>query len=81
MSTFYSVGARYKVDDNNQTASRGATIKGQYRTYRVKSGDRIDTIAHQAFGDANRWWEIADLNPQIKFPLDLVPGDVLRIPL
>ena len=81
MSTYYSVGARYRVDDNNQTSSRVAPTKGSYRTYRVKAGDRIDTIAHQAFGDANRWWEIADLNPQIKFPLDLTPGDVLRIPL
>ena len=81
MSTYYSVGARYKVDDTNQSATRVNTVKGQYRTYRVKAGDRIDTIAHQAFGDPNRWWEIADLNPQIKFPLDLVPGDVLRVPL
>lgn len=81
MTTYYSLGSRYRVDDNNQTASRVGTVKGQYRTHRVRAGDRIDTIAHQAFGDASRWWEIADLNPQIKFPLDLTPGDVLRVPL
>lgn len=81
MTTYYTIGARYRVDDNNQTASRIRSTKNKYRTYRVKAGDRIDTIAHQAFGDANRWWEIADLNPQIKFPLAITPGDVLRIPL
>jgi hypothetical protein len=32
-------------------------------------------------GDPLRYWEIADINPQFKFPLDIVPGKVIRLPL
>lgn len=80
MSSSYSPSSRYKVDDNNQTTSRGPSTKRSYSVYRVKAGDTLDTIAHNAFGNFDRWWEIADMNPQIKFPMDLKPGDVIRIP-
>lgn len=81
MPSSYSPSSRYSVDDNNQTASRTSVTKVNFRTHRVRSGDTMDRIAHLAYGDVNRWWEIADMNPQVKFPLDLTPGQVLRIPL
>ena len=30
---------------------------------RVQSGDRLDLIAHRAYGDARLFWRIADANP------------------
>jgi hypothetical protein len=37
-------------------------------------------MAFKLFGDASQWWRISDVNPQIAFPLDLVPGMEIRIP-
>ena len=77
----YPPGARYTIDESNQSASRVPLVKVNFRTYRVVAGDTMDRIAHRVFGDFNRWWEIADMNPHIKFPLALEEGQVLRIPL
>lgn len=43
-------------------------------------GDRIDALANQWFGDATRWWSIADANPEILDWTEIEPGVVLRIP-
>lgn len=46
----------------------------------VAEGDRLDTLASQAFGDERLWWKIADANPEIIDWTDLQVGTVLRIP-
>ena len=48
--------------------------------YLVTSGDRVDTIAYDFYGNAQFWWIIADANPEILDWVDLEPGEVLRIP-
>jgi nucleoid-associated protein YgaU len=47
----------------------------------VREGETLETIATRVLGNPLRFWEIADLNPQIKFPLDIATGTVLRLPL
>lgn len=51
-----------------------------YTYYRVVGGDRIDTIAHDFYGNGQLWWMIADANPEIMDWLDLPPGEVIRVP-
>lgn len=59
-----------------QPASTNA-VQGVSHT--VKQGETLSSIAQRYLGDANRWKEIADLNPGIK-PEALKAGDVLVIP-
>lgn len=54
----------------------------RFTTISVGAGDRFDTIAHRLWGDASRWWILADVNPEVDFPGGaLVPGSLLRVPL
>lgn len=46
----------------------------------VQAGERIDHIAHRYYGDAEYYWIVCLAN-EILFPLDINPGDHLRIPL
>jgi hypothetical protein len=50
------------------------------RVWRVVAGDRLDTIAHQVYGDAAKWRTIAEQN-HITDPLALRPGQQLSIPV
>lgn len=50
------------------------------RVWRVIAGDRLDTIAYQAYGDSTQWRRIAAYNG-ISNPLALRPGMELAIPL
>ena len=52
-----------------------------YTRHLVKQGDRFDILAFTAYGDAEFWWVIADANPQVLYPDDLMPGSVLKIPI
>lgn len=52
-----------------------------YTLHLVEFGDRLDTLAFQAYGDAEFWWKIADANPEVFFPDDIVPGMLIRIPV
>jgi nucleoid-associated protein YgaU len=81
MAAFYNAASRYTVDDTNQSATRTAPGPSSYTTYRVIDGDTLENIAARTLGDFTRWWEIADINPHIKFPTAIKPGDVLRLPL
>lgn len=49
------------------------------RVWRVEAGDRLDTIADAAYGDATKWRLIAAHN-NIENPLRLRPGTELGIP-
>jgi hypothetical protein len=56
------------------------TQSADHRKMRVvKSGDRLDFIAHEEYGDAEKWRTIADAN-HLDDPHDLEPGDVLVLP-
>lgn len=47
----------------------------------TQTGDRMDTLAHQFFGDASLWWIIATANNIHDAPFALVDGTILRIPM
>jgi len=48
-------------------------------TRRIDAGDRLDLIAHEAYGDCTKWRQIARANG-ILDPLRLRPGQVIIIP-
>jgi len=82
MTARYDASSRYSVDTAGQTTSRGAVVKRpRYTVHTVRQGETMDIIASQHLGNPRRYWEIADMNPQIKFPTDIDVGTVLRLPL
>jgi nucleoid-associated protein YgaU len=51
------------------------------RVHTVSEGDTLSRIAARELGDADRWPEIAHLNPDVAADPDLIhPGDVLQLP-
>jgi nucleoid-associated protein YgaU len=48
--------------------------------YTVVSGDRFDLIASRLYGVSEYWWKIANANPEIFYPDDLVVGSIIRVP-
>jgi nucleoid-associated protein YgaU len=48
--------------------------------YTVVAGDRLDTLAQRIYGSPDFWWKIADANPEIFYPDNLVMGSIIRIP-
>ena len=45
-----------------------------------ETGDRLDTIAYEYYGDASLWWIIASANNIHNAPFGLKDGTILRIP-
>lgn len=77
----YDTLSRYRNDASGKTASRLPPDRRVYTTYVVRAGDTLESIATRALGNPRRYWELADINPQIKFPLDISVGTVLRLPV
>lgn len=48
--------------------------------YTVVEGDRMDLLAARIYGTPSYWWRIADANPEIWYPENLVVGSIIRIP-
>jgi nucleoid-associated protein YgaU len=61
---------------NQNPTSGGGEVE---RVWRVIAGDRLDTIAHQVYGDATKWRIIAEHNDIVN-PLALRAGHRLTIP-
>lgn len=80
MATKYDASSRYRLDSTGRIATRRLNTSSVYTLYRVVAGDTLETIASRHFGTPKRYWEIADANPQVQFPLDIVVGEVLRLP-
>jgi nucleoid-associated protein YgaU len=76
----YNAISRYKLDAGGQTATRTPTGTAKYTLYTVREGDTLERVSANLFGTTERYWEIADINPQLKFPMGLSVGDVIRIP-
>lgn len=50
-------------------------------TYAVtQTGDRLDTLAHQFYGDSSLWWIIATANNIHDATFAVADGTILRIP-
>ena len=56
------------------------TVPGTFVYYQVTEGDRFDIIANKLYGVPDFWWRVADANPEIFYPEQLVPGAIIRIP-
>ena len=76
----YSIQSRYRLSKNGTEADRVEEVGARYLPYVVTQGDTLESIALRHFGDTKRFWEIADLNPQIKYPTDLSVGLTIRLP-
>lgn len=48
--------------------------------YFVKEDEHMPLLAFKFMDDSTRWWEIAEANPSRWYPLDMAPGDYIRIP-
>lgn len=46
----------------------------------TQTGDRLDTIAHQFYGDQSLWWIVATANNIHKVSFTVPDGTTLRIP-
>lgn len=47
----------------------------------TETGDRLDTLAYEYYGDSSLWWIIASANNIHNAPIGLKDGTILRIPL
>lgn len=61
-------------------SKRRNMIGTRYRTITAKDGDSFEMLAAKLFGDPARYWEIADINPQVPFPDKIEQGTVIRVP-
>jgi hypothetical protein len=55
-------------------------LNSPYIAALVRETDNISLYAWRAYQDPKRWWVIADANPRAFYPLDLIPGQSLRVP-
>lgn len=71
-----------EVKDPENLARQNPTSGGELgrRVHVVSEGERLDWIAYQEYGDANKWKQIAEAN-RLCDALDLRPGMTLMIPL
>lgn len=51
-----------------------------YSEYTWKTGDRLDSLAMSVYRDPERWWIIAEANPEVLDIQNIPAGTVLRIP-
>lgn len=76
----YTSTSRYYLTNNNREADRKEVSPVSYSQHVAREGDTFEKLASSIFNDGTRYWEIADLNPQVEFP-DVIPaGTVLRLP-
>jgi nucleoid-associated protein YgaU len=87
------VGSKYARVPKANTVSASGELVGLYEmcqttvqpvnsveTYVVGAGDTFESLAHKHLGSGAKWYILADMNPHIFFPLDLVAGDRIVIP-
>jgi nucleoid-associated protein YgaU len=80
--TRFDASSRYVLNQGGQTSSRIGKSVTPFRIHVVTQGDTIDNLSYRILGDHSRWWEIADLNPQLVTSgvLTLTPGEPIRVP-
>lgn len=67
--------------EENESKPQNPTSRSEPRkTRRVQLGDRLDLIAFEEYGDAQRWLDIAEAN-DLENPLELAAGQILTIPV
>jgi len=86
-------GSRYRLEEYIQSTAydgsveshpplRETTVETRYGfiQYKVLAGDTMESLAFAKYGDANKWYVIADANPQVFWPLDLEAGTEIVLP-
>jgi nucleoid-associated protein YgaU len=85
-------GSRYRFDEAFQVLTpegtslchvlRKTTVEPPQgsRRYTTKAGDTFETLAFERYGNANKWYVIADANPQVFWMFDLIAGQEIIIP-
>lgn len=76
----YRTSSRYRNINGGVLAKRVDATVVNYYQYVSRDGDSFELIASKILGDGTRYWEIADLNPQVKWPNEIPVGTTLRIP-
>jgi len=67
-------------DVNVKRLRTGNSPEGSF-FYVVKEGDRLDLLAYRFYRTSRKWWLIADANPDLMHPDELlVPGLRIAIP-
>lgn len=77
----YKNSSRYRLSDGGILATRTPLGVVNYYQYISRDGDTFESIASKILGDGKRYWEIADINPQVKWPEIITTGTILRLPL
>lgn len=76
----YRSSSRYRLSSGGMLAERVEEESKVYYQYISRQGDTFQMLAARLLNDGNRYWELADINPQVQWP-DVIPtGTVLRIP-
>jgi nucleoid-associated protein YgaU len=81
MKTTYLSTDRYALDPSGQTASRSKFVTSSYTAYIATHGDTFMNLSIKFLNDQSRYWEIADINPQVQWPDEIQAGTLIRIPL
>lgn len=77
----YKTTSRYELTPSGRYAVRKPQEVTNYVLYTAKDGDTFDLLASKYLGDSTRYWEIADINPQVEWPDRIPTGTTIRIPL
>jgi hypothetical protein len=56
-------------------------VTSTFTNYVVQGGDRFDNLAYKFLGDPTLWWQLANENPEVFYPDNLIPGTMIRIPI
>jgi nucleoid-associated protein YgaU len=91
MSSNLTVGSRYyglpilTVPTGLGTSSvavfrQEPPVPSSFLYYTVRDGDRLDVLANKVYGRPDYWWKLADANPELFYPDQLIPGAIIRIP-
>lgn len=81
----YTQGTIVRMPDSEGTYNVSVlrTVSAQIKNFTLyswKSGDRPDLVAYRQLGNSQLWWAIFDINPEIIYPLNILPGTLVRIP-
>lgn len=76
----YRTSSRYRISTGGRLADRVEYKSTTYYQYTSRDGDTFSLIAARVLNDPARYWEIADINPQVEWPDTIPTGTVIRIP-
>lgn len=91
-NTYDDLGRPLYVDDKSYQRRVTAQRQALYLTsvlpypdrppaeYYAKDSEHMPFLAYKFLEDSTAWWRLAEVNPQVWYPLDMEVGDQVRIP-